>query len=59
VTDWKALAAARGLHLSEGELQKLAAVMNALEPASKALTANLTYDIQPATTFAEESVEGR
>ena len=26
---------------------------------SKALTANLTHDIQPATTFAEEAVEGR
>jgi hypothetical protein len=59
VTDWKALAAARGLNLSEGELQKLAAVMNALEPASKALVANLTHDIEPATTFAEEAVEGR
>ncbi len=57
--DWKTLAAARGLHLSEPELSKLAAVMDALEPAYQTLAANLTHDVEPATTFSEEAVEAR
>jgi len=57
--DWKTLAAARGLQLCDAELAKLAAAMDALEPACKALTANLTHDVEPATTFSEEAVEAR
>ena len=58
-TDWKAVAAARGLDLPEAELAKLSAMMEALEPAGKALAANLTFDIEPSTTFGEEAVEAR
>jgi hypothetical protein len=58
-TDWKTIAIARGLHLSEPELAKLAAAMDALEPACQALIANLTPDIEPATTLGEEVVETR
>jgi hypothetical protein len=54
VTDWKTLAAARGLQLSDTELAKLAATMDALEPAYRALTGNLTQDDEPAVIFAEE-----
>jgi hypothetical protein len=57
MTDWKTLAAARGLHLSDAELAKLAGAMEALEPAYQALAANLTHDIEPVTTFGEEAVE--
>jgi hypothetical protein len=57
VTDWKTLAAARGLQLTEAELAKLAAAMDALQPAYQALTANLTHDVEPVTTFAQEAVE--
>jgi hypothetical protein len=59
MTDWKALAASRGLSLTEAELSKLAAVLDALEPAAQALAANLTHDVQPATTCGEEAVEAR
>ena len=56
MTDWKTLAAARGLELSDAELARLAAAMEALEPACQALTANLPRDIEPVITFAEEAV---
>jgi hypothetical protein len=57
VTDWKTLAQARGLQLSDTELTKLAAAMEALDPAYQALAANLTHDVEPSTTIAEEAVE--
>lgn len=59
MTDYKTLAASRGLQLSDAELAKLASVMDALKPAYQTLAANLTHDVQPATTFAEEAVETR
>lgn len=58
-SDWAQLAAARGLRLSEAELSKLAVTMDLLEPAYQALTAGLTYEVEPVTTFGEEAVEGR
>ena len=58
-TDWKTIAAARGLHLSEAEMTKLAGAMEALEPAYQALVAGLTHDIEPATTLGEEAVEAQ
>ena len=59
MTDWKTIAAARGLKLSDAELARLAGVMDAIEPAYEALAANLTHDIEPSTTIAEEAVEAR
>jgi hypothetical protein len=59
VTDWKTLAALRGLQLTDAELAKLAAAMDALQPAYQALAANLTHDIEPAVSFAQEAVEIR
>jgi len=57
VTDWKTLTAARGLDLSDEELAKLSAVMDALEPAYQSLVANLTHEVEPATTIGEEVVD--
>lgn len=59
MTDWKILTAARGLHLSDSEVEKLAGVMEALEPAYQALAARLTLDVDPATTVGDEVVESR
>jgi hypothetical protein len=59
MTDWKSVAAARGLHPSEAELVKMAGAMDALEPAYQALVAGLTPDVEPVTTVGEEAVEGR
>jgi hypothetical protein len=56
VIDWKTLAAARGLQLSDAELAKLAPAMDALQTAYQALAAKLTQDVEPVTTFAEEAV---
>jgi hypothetical protein len=57
--DWKSLARARGLELSESELTKLAAVMDPLEIAYESLAAGLTPEVEPATTFGEEAIETR
>jgi hypothetical protein len=59
MTDWKTIAAARGLRLSEVEMTKLAGAMDALQPACQALAANLTPDIEPVTTLGEEAVEAK
>ena len=59
MTDWKTLTAARGLQLSDAEVSKLAAVMEALEPAYQAMAANLTHDVEPATTLHDEALVAR
>jgi hypothetical protein len=63
MTDWKTIAAARGLHPTETELAKLALALDVLAaydaPAYQALVANLTHEIEPATTVGEEAVEAR
>jgi hypothetical protein len=56
MTDWKTLAQARGLELSDAELTKLAGSMDALEPAYQEMAAKLTHDIEPATILAEEAL---
>lgn len=53
------MAAARGLRLSEPDLAKLAAAMEAIEPAYQALVAGLTHETEPVTTLGEEAVEVR
>jgi hypothetical protein len=40
--------------LSDAELAKLSAAMDALQPAYQTLAAGLTHDVEPATTLAEE-----
>ncbi|HEY3835730.1 MAG TPA: hypothetical protein VGL72_04135 [Bryobacteraceae bacterium] len=59
MTDWKTLAAARGLQLSDTELATLATVLDALEPAYQKLTANLTHEDEPAFILAEEVLRAR
>ena len=59
MTDWKTLTAARGLHLPDAEVEKLASIMDALEPAYEALAARLTLDIEPATTVGDEALDPR
>ncbi len=59
MTDWKAVAGARGLQLSEAELAKLGSAMEALEPAYQALLAKLTPEIEPVVILSEEAVEGK
>ena len=57
MTDWKTLTAARGLELTDAEITKLASALDALETAYQSLAANLTHDIEPATTIAEEALQ--
>lgn len=59
MTDWKTIAQGRGLQLSDAEMTRLAAALDALEPAYQALVANLTHEVEPATTIAEEAIEVR
>jgi hypothetical protein len=58
-SDWKRMAAARGLRLSEPDLAKLAAAMEAIQPAYQALVEGLTHETEPVTTLGEEAVEVR
>jgi hypothetical protein len=57
--DWKQVAASRGLHLPDAELARLAAAIEAMEPAYRALVANLTHEVEPVPTVGEEAVEAK
>jgi hypothetical protein len=59
MTDFKALAHARGLEIPEDELDRLAGTLSALEAAFRPLTAGLPSSLEPATVIcpAEEAPE--
>ena len=57
--DWKTLAAARGLELSDAEIGKLGPILEGIEAAYEAITAPLTPLDEPAVTFGDEAVEAR
>jgi len=59
VNDWKTLAAARGLQLSDAEIDKLGPILEGIEAAYESLAAYLTPLDQPAVTLGEEAVEAR
>jgi hypothetical protein len=49
MTDWKALAQARGLNLPDKELDRISAPLAALEAAFRPLVAGLTPGQEPDT----------
>ncbi len=49
MTDFKAIARARGLDIPEAELDRIAATLAALEAAFRPLTADLPSSLEPAT----------
>lgn len=59
MTDWKTVAAARGLQLTDAELAKLGPILDAIDVAYQSLAAKLTPLDMPATIIAEEALESR
>jgi len=59
MTNWTAIAQARGLDIPEEAVKKIAPGLTALEEAFRPLTKNLTYPVEPAITLSELAVEGK
>ncbi|HEY1239344.1 MAG TPA: hypothetical protein VGF16_02255 [Bryobacteraceae bacterium] len=51
MTDWKAIARARGLAIPEADVEKIAPRLDALEAAFRPLAVKLTPDQEPAVVF--------
>ena len=51
MTDFKAVARARGLDIPEAELERIARTLEALESAFRPLTADLPASLEPATAL--------
>ncbi len=47
--DWKAIARAHGMKVSEEELERIVGTLNALEDAFRPLTKDLPANLEPAT----------
>jgi hypothetical protein len=57
MTDWKTIANASGIRISDEDLERVAPSLDALESAVRPLLAGLTTDVEPAISFVplEES----
>jgi hypothetical protein len=51
MTDWRRIAQARGIHLSEPELARLAAVLDALDTVLAPLLLEVAPETDPDTVF--------
>lgn len=58
MTDWMALAKARGLDIPEESVKNIAGSLSALEQQFERLKAKLTPDVEPAITLSEGAVLG-
>jgi hypothetical protein len=58
MTDWTALARARGLHIPVDSVERIAPSMAALEDAFRPLLAKLPFTLEPAVTLSEPAVFG-
>jgi len=56
MTDWHALARARGLDIPENAVSRIVPALDGLEAAFQALTGKLTVDVEPAVTLSEGAV---
>ena len=56
--DWKSIALAQHLPLSEAELASLVSTMQALEAAFQPLVAALPFETEPATILSPVAVQG-
>jgi hypothetical protein len=60
MTDWKALARASGLSLSDQELERVVVPLETLEPAIQRFASRLAPEVEPAPVFdpsLEETAE--
>ena len=53
-SDWDALARTRGLEISPEQLDRVMEALRALERRFRPLVADLSFDLDPATTFCAD-----
>jgi hypothetical protein len=58
MTDWKALARARGLNIPEEAVERIAPALDGLEDALRPLLTKLPHSTEPAITLSEQAVLG-
>jgi hypothetical protein len=58
MTDWTALARARGLDIPADAVERIAPSLTALEEAFRPLPAKLPFTLEPAVTLSEPAVFG-
>ncbi len=56
--DFRMLARARGLKLTESELDKIAPLLESLDAAFRPLARRLPHDIEPAIVLSDAAVAG-
>jgi hypothetical protein len=59
MTDWTALARARGLDIPAVAVERIAPSLEALEQAFRPLPGKLDFAAEPAVTLSEEAVLGQ
>ena len=59
MTDWHAIARARGLDIPAEAVERIAPSLNGLEAAFRPLLKNLTHSVEPAVILSEPAVEGK
>jgi hypothetical protein len=59
MTDWTALARAKGLDIPVDAVERIAPSLEALEEAFRPLTAQLEFVTEPAITLSETAVLGQ
>jgi hypothetical protein len=57
MTDWKALARARGLEIPEEEIDRIAPALDQLERSFRPLAATIPEEVEPAVMFRAEEGE--
>jgi len=58
MTDWNALAKARGLDIPDDSVKNIAPSMTALDEAFRPLLGKLSPDVEPAIILSESAVIG-
>lgn len=58
MTDWTALARARGLDIPPEAVERIAPSLTALEEAFRPLLTKLPFTLEPAVTLSEPAVFG-
>lgn len=51
MTDWKALAKARGLNIPDADLERIVSPLDKLEQSFRPLIEKIPHDLEPAITF--------
>jgi hypothetical protein len=57
MTDWKSLAKARRLNLTDEDVDRIASALDKLEQSFRPLAAAIPPDVEPATIFRTEDAE--